>query len=152
MFEKINTDSDQDVRHIFSKTIWLRFLAFTLYCLTANAVADEIAIPSPNGAMRAFWFVGDTSPQKSDAAPVVISLHGCGGQYLAHSPVPSWPDPLARTPQKLFLRNTLIATMALMERPHYKCVTISATPAVVRPQSVETRRPAQLLTKKLCSW
>lgn len=135
MSKQIETAWDKNVNHIFSKTVLLRFLAFMLYSLTANAVADEIAIPSPAGAMRAFWFVGETSPQQSNAAPVVISLHGCGGQYLANGSLSAAPKDDARRFNAIGVH-----VLALDGFSHHGQKSICATADANRTITEETRR------------
>ena len=120
---------------IFDARVLARYLGLVLCCLTGSAIANEISIPSPAGAMRAFWFESNVESNGNSTAPVVISLHGCGGQYLPNGSLGA----AAKEDQKRF--NAIgVHVLALDSFAHHGVQSICATADANRTVNEETRR------------
>ena len=112
-----------------------RLFGLVLCGFALNVTANEIAIPSPAGTMRAFWFEAPSEPQGNTPAPVVISLHGCGGQYLSNGSLSA----AAKEDQKRF--NAVgVHVLALDSFAHHGVQSICATPDANRTVNEQTRR------------
>ena len=121
---------------------WSAAYAFTCVsaCVSAwvsnstAAYAAEIAIPSPSGTMRAFWFEADPAVAKAKA-PVVISLHGCGGAYS-----PSGALNLSSTEDSKRFAPLGVHVLVLDGFTHRGATSICAIATANRSISEETRR------------
>ena len=101
---------------------------------TVTAAANEISIPSAAGAMRAFWFTSNLATPNS-AAPVVISLHGCGGQYLSNGSLSA-----AAKEDKQRFNEIGIHVLLLDGFSHHGAKSICAIADAKRSITEETRR------------